>query len=49
MLRGEPGAGETASGPCILELPETTVVLPPGWTAEIDDAGTVAARVEGRG
>jgi N-methylhydantoinase A len=43
VLRGEPAAGETAAGPCIFELPETTVVLPPGWRAEVDEAGTIAA------
>ena len=47
MLRGEPAAGEAAAGPCIFELPETTVVLPPGWRAEVDDAGTIAAEAEG--
>jgi N-methylhydantoinase A len=46
VLRGEPGAGETAEGPCIFELPETTVVLPPGWRAEVDATGTIAAEAE---
>ena len=35
-LRGEPPAGFTAAGPCVFELPEATLVLPPGgaprWT-----------------
>ena len=48
VLRGEPGAGESASGPCVFELPEATLVLPPGWTAEVDETGTIAARREGR-
>jgi N-methylhydantoinase A len=48
VLRGEPGAGEAASGPCVFELPEATLVLPPGWTAEVDEAGTIAATREGR-
>ena len=39
VLRGEPASGTTASGPCVWELPETTLVLPGGWTAEVDDAG----------
>jgi N-methylhydantoinase A len=43
VLRGEPEAGTEASGPCIFELPETTLVLPPGWRAEVDAAGTIAA------
>ncbi len=44
VLRGEPPAGAEASGPVIFELPETTLVLPPGWRAEVDEAGTIRAR-----
>jgi N-methylhydantoinase A len=43
IIRGEPPAGESASGPCIFELPETTLVLGPGWRARVDEAGTIAA------
>ncbi len=43
VLRGEPTAGVTASGPCVFELPEATLVLPQGWRAEVDEAGTVVA------
>jgi N-methylhydantoinase A len=43
VLRGEPGAGTEATGPCVFELPEATLVLPPGWRAEVDEAGTVCA------
>ncbi|MBS1879324.1 MAG: hydantoinase/oxoprolinase family protein [Actinobacteria bacterium] len=46
VLRGEPGAGERAEGPVVFELPEATLVLPPGWRAEVDAAGTITA---GRG
>ena len=42
MLRGEPGAGFSAEGPCVFELPEATLVLPPGWNASVDEAGTIA-------
>jgi N-methylhydantoinase A len=45
VLRGEPGDGVTAEGPCVFELPEATLVLPPGWTASVDEAGTIDARV----
>jgi N-methylhydantoinase A len=41
--RGEPPAGFEAVGPCIFELPEATLVLPPGWRARVDDTGTIAA------
>jgi N-methylhydantoinase A/oxoprolinase/acetone carboxylase beta subunit len=27
----------------VLELPETTLVLPPGWAATVDGHGTVVA------
>ena len=47
VLRGEPAEGEEIEGPCILELPEATLVLPPGWTAVADEFGTVLATSEG--
>ncbi len=43
ILRGEPEAGFEATGPCVFELPEATLVLPPGWRASVDEAGTVTA------
>ncbi len=43
VLRGEPAAGTRAQGPCVFELPEATLVLPPGWTASVDEAGTISA------
>jgi N-methylhydantoinase A len=47
VLRGEPGAGARAEGPVVFELPEATLVLPPGWLAEVDGAGTIVARFIG--
>jgi N-methylhydantoinase A len=41
VLRGEPGAGTRADEPVIFELPESTLVLPPGWHAEVDGTGTI--------
>jgi 5-oxoprolinase (ATP-hydrolysing) len=41
VLRGEPPAGLRAQGPCVFELPEATLVLPPGWAAAVDQAGTI--------
>jgi N-methylhydantoinase A len=41
VLRGAPPAGTTAQGPAVFELPESTVLVPPGWAAEVDDTGTV--------
>ncbi|MEX0973305.1 MAG: hydantoinase/oxoprolinase family protein [Solirubrobacterales bacterium] len=46
VLRGEPPAGLSAAGPVVFELPEATFVVPPGWNAEVDGAGTIEA---GRG
>jgi N-methylhydantoinase A len=43
VLRGEPGAGLEAAGPVVFELPEATLVLPRGWRASVDDAGTIKA------
>ncbi|HYH60533.1 MAG TPA: hydantoinase/oxoprolinase family protein, partial [Solirubrobacterales bacterium] len=43
VVRGEPAAGETFEGPALLELPESTLVLPPGWRAEVDEHGSVIA------
>jgi N-methylhydantoinase A len=47
ILRGEPAAGTKADGPIVFELPETTLVLPPGWHAEVDGAGTIRAETGG--
>jgi N-methylhydantoinase A len=46
VLRGEPPAGTSTEGPCVLELPEATLVLPPGWNATVDDHGTIVAARE---
>jgi N-methylhydantoinase A len=46
VLRGEPKAGFHADGPCVFELPEATLVLPPGWSASVDEAGTITAERE---
>jgi len=46
VLRGEPAAGSRAEGPVVFELPEATLVVPPGWAAAVDDAGTIVARFQ---
>lgn len=43
VLRGDPPAGLEAAGPVVFELPEATLVLPPGWSAEVDRYGTIKA------
>jgi N-methylhydantoinase A len=47
ILRGEPSAEMEAEGPIVFELPETTLVLPPGWHAEVDATGTIRAEAGG--
>jgi N-methylhydantoinase A len=44
VLRGEPAAGTEIDGPAVFELPEATFVLPPRWTASVDQHGTIIAR-----
>jgi N-methylhydantoinase A len=46
VLRGEPGAATPAEGPLVFELPESTLVIPPDWVIEVDDAGTIHAQVQ---
>jgi N-methylhydantoinase A len=43
VLSGEPASGERIDGPAVFELPETTLLLPPTWHAEVDEAGTIRA------
>jgi hypothetical protein len=46
VLHGEPEAGFESDGPCVFELPEATLVLPPGWRAAVDNSGTVKAELK---
>jgi N-methylhydantoinase A len=46
VLRGEPPVGTEAEGPVVFELPEATLVLPPGWSTRVDQHGTIVARFE---
>jgi N-methylhydantoinase A len=47
VLRGQPPSGTAIRGPAVLELRETTLVLPPGWSGTVDDHGTVVAERTG--
>ena len=47
VARGEPAAGSVFEGPAVLELPESTLVLPPGWSAEVDEHGSAVAAAGG--
>jgi N-methylhydantoinase A len=41
VVTGEPGAGAVLEGPALCELPEATVVIPPGWRGEVGADGTL--------
>ncbi len=47
-IAGEPPVGFTAEGPCVFDLPETTLLLPAGWRATVDRCGTIVAERVGR-
>jgi N-methylhydantoinase A len=47
ILRGEPQPGTTLSGPALCALPDSTVLVPPGWGAEVDSYGTLLLRSTG--
>jgi N-methylhydantoinase A len=40
-------AGTTIDGPAVVEGGESTVVVPPGWQANVDSSGTLALEVTG--
>jgi len=48
ILRGDPPAGLEAAGPCVLELPEATLVVPPAWSLAVDNTGTAVLERESR-
>jgi N-methylhydantoinase A len=41
VLRGIPSPGTEIDGPAVVELPESTLLIPPGWKSEVDDTGTI--------
>jgi N-methylhydantoinase A len=41
VTRGELPPGERIEGPAVLELPEATAVVPPGWRGHVRDDGTL--------
>ena len=47
VLRGEPREGAEITGPAVVELPEATLVLPPGWRAHVDAHGSIVCEVHG--
>jgi N-methylhydantoinase A len=41
VLRGEPAPGTSVRGPALCALPEATLLVPPGWSGEVDEQGTI--------
>jgi N-methylhydantoinase A len=41
VLRGELPPGTRVSGPALCALPDATLLVPPGWSGEVDKQGTV--------
>ncbi len=42
--RSSLAAGQKFAGPAVVEERETTIVIPPGWDAEINESGCVVAK-----
>lgn len=43
-MRGLPEPGTTIAAPAVIELPESTVLVPVGWKGEVDRTGTIHLR-----
>jgi N-methylhydantoinase A len=41
VISGAPSPGTTISGPAIVELPESTLLVPPRWAGTVDQSGTI--------
>src|SRR4051794_23760640 len=41
VIRGEPAPGERIEGPAVVELRESTLAVPPGWSGEVLESGTI--------
>ena len=46
VLRGAPPPGTSVAGPAVVELPESTLLVPAGWSGEVDQTGTISLRRE---
>jgi N-methylhydantoinase A len=38
---GEPPPGAVLAGPALCALPESTLLIPPGWSGDVDEHGTI--------
>jgi N-methylhydantoinase A len=41
VIRGAPAPGVQITGPAVVELPESTLLVPPEWSGEVDPTGTI--------
>ncbi len=41
VLRGAPAPGTPIEGPAVIELPESTLLVSPEWSGEVDSTGTI--------
>jgi N-methylhydantoinase A len=44
VFRGEPAPDTSLRGPALCALPEATLLVPPGWSGDVDAHGTVRLR-----
>jgi N-methylhydantoinase A len=44
VLRGSPPPGTEIDAPAVVELPESTLLVPAGWRGEVDEHGTIHLR-----
>jgi N-methylhydantoinase A len=44
VLRGSPPPGTEIEAPAVVELPESTLLVPEGWGGEVDEQGTIHLR-----
>jgi N-methylhydantoinase A len=47
VLRGSPPAGTEISGPAVVDLAESTLLVPAGWAGEVDETGTIHVKAAG--
>jgi N-methylhydantoinase A len=45
-IAGLPPPGTKIPAPAVVELPESTVLIPPGWYGELDQTQTIHLRRE---
>ncbi len=46
VVRGAPAPGTAIAGPAVVELPESTLLVPPRWSGGVDTTGTITVRSE---